>query len=453
MSKPPRAFALPEMPQENNIIAHIATQWIQDAEALMAEHGLLVVSQGGMPAEANRIIDTPISTIPPSGGQLDRRADQQRLALVAENKRKQMMRDDLFLAAWTLLYTALLDSAKKTAPNHYEALKTTCNMSVHDPAWAQYFDGPKAWRMTLHLLRGRGRTKEDRAFYRAALEFQQKHPLSNGATADEYSKKARAFHLKINPNLAQPYTGEDISEYIIDLMPPDLRESGRRLTAQMKRDGTYLDHPEVIHECQELVRQEQSKSKTASAPPPAILVSIDALRQFGFPAGLASSTATLSDAMGMSLSLRESGARPRDGGVDGFVATPGGKKKWCDRCPHLNPKTKEELECCASPYYKGPPPPVLYCNEKLWQTITAKRSANCKSAGVRETPVTPPTDEAISKFKRSFKGRIRSQKAAGSDGTANGGTPGGVATGTDDFFSDLQDVYAVGVIEDQSIQD
>ena len=122
--------------------------------------------------------------------------------------------------------------------------------------------------MTLHLLRGRGRTKEDRAFYRAALEFQQKHHLSNGATADEYSKKARAFHLKINPNLAQPYTGEDISEYIIDLMPSDLRESGRRLTAQMKRDGTYLDHPEVIHECQELVRQEQSKSKTASAPPP-----------------------------------------------------------------------------------------------------------------------------------------------------------------------------------------
>ena len=115
-------FELPALPQENNVLAHLATQWIEQAEAILAAKGMLNVSKGGMPPAAERIIDTPISTVPASGGGLSRRDDQARLNLIADNQRNQMRREELLLSSWTSLYVALLAASEKTAPLHCEAL-------------------------------------------------------------------------------------------------------------------------------------------------------------------------------------------------------------------------------------------------------------------------------------------------------------------------------------------
>ena len=47
--------------------------------------------------------------------------------------------------------------------------------------------------------------------------------MANGASADEYLKRARAFVKKINPNLPQPYG--DISDYLVYPVCDSTRES------------------------------------------------------------------------------------------------------------------------------------------------------------------------------------------------------------------------------------
>ena len=108
------------------------------------------------------------------------------------------------------------------------------------------------------LLRGKTRTKRDKQFYRSALELQLKSHMANGASADEYSKRARAFIKKINPNLPQPYVEGDISDYLVDLMPPELRESGRLLKYDLEQRGRWLEYEEVISRCQDLVAEVQN---------------------------------------------------------------------------------------------------------------------------------------------------------------------------------------------------
>ena len=65
-----------------------------------------------------------------------------------------------------------------------------------------------------------------------ALIFQLKHRPQSGCTSAEYGKFTRAFIRYINPYLPQPYVGEDITEYLIDSMPSNLREAGRRTLAE-----------------------------------------------------------------------------------------------------------------------------------------------------------------------------------------------------------------------------
>ena len=107
--------------------------------------------------------------MPPIGGQYSYGDDQQRLNILAQNERKRIAREDLMLTSWTALHGALLYSAKQTCPLHYETLKSSCGMTVHNPNWGEFTDGPLAWRMTLYLLQGKPRTKKDRAATATAL--------------------------------------------------------------------------------------------------------------------------------------------------------------------------------------------------------------------------------------------------------------------------------------------
>ena len=107
--------------------------------------------------------------------------------------------------------------------------------------------------MTLCLLQVKTRTERDKQFYRLALELQLKSHMANGASADEYSKRAHAFIKKINPNLPQLYVEGGISDYLVDLMPADLRESGRLLKYDSEQKGRWLEYKEVISRCQDLV--------------------------------------------------------------------------------------------------------------------------------------------------------------------------------------------------------
>ena len=120
-------FELHALPQENNVLAHLATQWIEQAEAILAGKDMLNVAKGGMPPAAERIIDTPISAIP---GGLNRRDDQARLNLIADNQRNQLRREELLLSSWTSVIS-LRGTAIRCRENRFLTLRGTSS-SVQD---------------------------------------------------------------------------------------------------------------------------------------------------------------------------------------------------------------------------------------------------------------------------------------------------------------------------------
>ena len=84
--------------------------------------------------------------------------------------------------------------------------------------------------------------------------------LADGCSASDYSKKALAFLVNINPNLPQPYESKDVATYLIQLMPKSLRESGRLIKTELIAAGRLEDHMYVISKCRELVQEEQKGS-------------------------------------------------------------------------------------------------------------------------------------------------------------------------------------------------
>ena len=186
-SKSYARLILPQLPQEDNIFSHAATQWIEDAETAIIASGLLpiIADPPELPLASRIIIDTPLIAVP-QGVVLSLRDQQLRMSIETENKRNSMKREKILLEAWTELYAALLVCSKSSAPLHWDTLRKYCASLVHLAArMAQFSDGPRAWRMTLHMLKGKARTKKDRQFYFTALQFQTTNKLTDGCTAEE----------------------------------------------------------------------------------------------------------------------------------------------------------------------------------------------------------------------------------------------------------------------------
>ena len=140
-----------------------------------------------------------------------------------------MKRCDLRYTAWTEIYAEIATATNDAAPMFSRQLRDLCDMSIarsgRDAVPGGYFDGPLAWRMLNHKLKGAKRTEVDKDFYRTAERLQRQNPLPDGCTADEYSKKAFAFLVHILPNMVQPYDADETTKYIVRQMPACLRDT------------------------------------------------------------------------------------------------------------------------------------------------------------------------------------------------------------------------------------
>ena len=325
--------ALPELPQESNFYSHQAVAWLEAAEAALTKAGLLNPANGAMPAAAERIIDTPISNIPTEGA-LTRKDHQHQLALETENMRNAQKRELLTLQAWTAVYSGLLECAMKTCPLLHDAVKKTCPLASRNPAWAEFYDGPRAYKMVLYHLFGRPRTKADKLLYKAALDLQLAKRLPDGATSDEFSKRARAFDRKINPHLLQPYVDKDYIDYIFDLLPKALEAKGSTLRLEMQVEGTLMktasdgstspDGEEIIRRCQELVFNGQTSHST----PTLSAVTTGDIAMVLSTAGLTDPT-LLGEVAGVSFVGGFDTGLPAGAGA-------GGAGTYCNMCPHKN---------------------------------------------------------------------------------------------------------------------
>ena len=99
----------------------------------------------------------------------------------------------------------------------------------------------------------------------------------DGCLAADYSKKALSFIIHINPNLPQAYGTEDVTNYLINLMPKALRGEGRRIKSELIAQKRMHDHMHVIERCRAIVQEEQKTSAAA----PALVLASESLELYG----------------------------------------------------------------------------------------------------------------------------------------------------------------------------
>ena len=231
--------ALPQFPGED-CLKHQADLWIETVETRLAGINLLSVARGGQTPEYHEVKDTtPLPELPPSHPHYEKRLEH-RHRVAHDNDINAQRRYVIEMKAWTRLYDALHTSVASTSPMLAKEMHTLCDISHKHGASGAYFDGPLAWNIIIKVLTGVERTKADKRYYELAEELQRKHHLIDGCSAAEYSAKAQSFIAHILPNLARQFSPTDAGDYLIDLMPTSLRESGRRNATNWSKTASFM---------------------------------------------------------------------------------------------------------------------------------------------------------------------------------------------------------------------
>ena len=422
---------LPDFPGEQ-VLAHEGNAWIIAATVKLAPHELIVVAETGVPPAARAIVDTDLSDYPelPANHPQYERRKSERKKFITQNEANVEQRARVTLRAWTTLFESLRSCCVSKASLLSFELYEVCALDRQGVSGG-YFDGPLAWRILLERIEGDGeRSEQDKKFYSTALKWQDGNKLANGASQQEYQKRAFAFVQYIMPNLAQKFEANDASEYILALMPEELYEAGQRVKFSAKMVGRFLDHKYLIRLCGE----EVFKKQKASGPQPTF-IAFDTLG--GHPLEL------MAMAVGVEGLQTASGDHGVSRGGPPHPAFAGVGKTWCPKCPHNN------NSCICDPYNTKSPPPSVYLNTNRWKELMSLRDRNGagESPPFTPKPVPKPSAESIKKYQDIMAKRNNSRRGDKKDkdkkATPEGAATGGVAANTDSlesFFEGLRDV-------------
>ena len=83
-------------------------------------------------------------------------------------------------------------------------------------------------------------------------DFESSH-LADGCTVQDFADKVNYFIRDINPYLTRKYQGEELGEYIVELLPPSRKSDGVALMRELRRDRTLGTHTEVTAACTEII--------------------------------------------------------------------------------------------------------------------------------------------------------------------------------------------------------
>ena len=185
----------PQFPGED-FHQHAGALYKEQAEARLGGRGLLAVANGGIPAEAERIVDVDLSDIPelPAAHKDYHRRLELRIKVASANRANDIARYQTTMRAWTTVYSAYKKSTEITNPVLSRELATACDLSQTAGLAGGYFDGPLAHRMVMREVDGEERTEADKAYYRTAERIQLASPLADGCLAVEYRKRALDPH-------------------------------------------------------------------------------------------------------------------------------------------------------------------------------------------------------------------------------------------------------------------
>lgn len=151
----------------------------------------------------------------------------------------------------------------------------------------------------------------------------------------------------------------DAGDYIIDLMPNSLRESGRRVRAELVAKDKLSDLMYVARKCRTLVAEEQKQPK-----PQPTLVAAGEVENIAL--------AALSYATGMQL------IEASRMGTPGLAGIGGGKADGIKMCKTNNCLHKDKV-CWMHPSYAGPLPVHLHLNEARRRGVEDGKAYNAKT--------------------------------------------------------------------------
>ncbi len=422
-------LVLPTMPADQPL-RHEGALWDKQSVEALRRTDLLAVARGGEPSECMLIEDYDLNDYPmlDAGHRDYERRIETRNNLARKNRANAKERYLKKLKAWDAIYAACRECCMLNAPMLYEGIELKCSLdervAENDPAFGR-FDGPRAFQILQYVCTGGERTDADKKFYRVAEAAQLAHPLKDGCSADEYSRRALAFMFKINPFLAQRYDAVDAADYLIKQMPPMLKEAGRRTRDNLKSQGQLTNLMAVAAACRALVLEEQK----ANPAGPALLGTNSQFDCSG--ADIAQLAEVCGIAAGKPARVDDGAAKLRGGAL---AAAGGGdlsKVMWCSGCPHKG-------VCFCRPDAEVTCAPSLWCRPERRAAVEAKRKQNSLDHGVKLIPLRAPSKEAMDKWEKVVAAR-KSEREAKGGAKDKGGTPGAAAV---DPASELGAWYA-----------
>ena len=201
---------LPVMPGPEKPLLHIAIEFVEMLDNALAEHQMLNVAHGELPAEAACIYDVPIESIalPDPSDRYYSSALVKRLEIQTRNQSNRARRLTIVFNTRTRLFGMLIRSVKVKNPGFAQEMQEQCAIDDRSGTavyGSRHRDGPKGYRMIqIHLTSAKGRSEYDKMYYKIAYELQVKEVLPEGCSSVLYERTVQAFLPSSDCSLPRP---------------------------------------------------------------------------------------------------------------------------------------------------------------------------------------------------------------------------------------------------------
>ena len=273
-----KSAAPPDFPGENP--SHDAiVNWLDAWDAYLATTGYAPMLAGREPTSVSHLIERDLSGFPEPTAELtevqkanllEKRAEIDYKNKIIRNQKAEHLKDFK-----NRLAHKIIASMRPRAGLRLRNLQTDhlVEGSVDSPDAT--YDGVAMYK-ALTALRSQSLSKPQRDEIKRRLTEFEASRLADGCTVQDFADKVNYFIRDINPYLTRKYDGEELGEYIVELLPPSRKSDGITLMRELRRQGALATHTTVTEACIEIVAAHAKPAKKIGIPPVAAATSINA---------------------------------------------------------------------------------------------------------------------------------------------------------------------------------
>ena len=248
--------------------------WLNKWDAHLASTGYTPLLGGHEPTSVAHLRERDLSSYPaPTADMTDKEKANlawKRSELEHDNERIRHQKSELIKDHKNRLAHKIIASLRPRAGLRLKKLQTAHLKSGTIDNPDAIYDGIAMYQ-ELMALRSASLSKPKRDEIKKALADFESTKLADGCSEQDFSDKINHFILHINPYLTRKYEGEELGEYIIELLPASRTSDGLALMRELRRDKKLNDPTAVTTACLEIVAAHAKGSKKAITPPVAAI--------------------------------------------------------------------------------------------------------------------------------------------------------------------------------------